>query len=324
MSVGGALQGVFLLITLVGLGAILTRTGALGSQTEEQLSKLAVNLFIPCNMFFNCLQSVDMELLRGAGFLLPLPFFVMLAGYGLGALFCRIFRVKESSRGLVTAMFSLSNAVFIGLPVCTAIFGDKALPLITIYFFSNTLLFWTFGAAGIARDGGHRYPLGWRAVARVFSPPLVGSLLGAAVGLLGIPLPQFLLNSLNYVGGMNIPVSLFITGAVVSRMGRGALRIGREAAVTILGRFFVLPLLTLGACFLFFRFVPGITLNRELVTGVFVAESAMPTMSQAMLMARHYNSNQDLAAQMLALTTLLSVLFIPILVGLLGLVIPLG
>lgn len=312
--VEGALQGVFMLLTLIIVGVILTKKGFITEEMEDKLARMTLLIFIPCNLFQNSLSYMNAELLRDMGHVLWLPMAVMLPGYFLGYPIAALFRIPHGNRGLFRVMFGLSNAIFIGLPVCLAIFGESAMPVVTIYFFSNTLIFWTVGVSGIASDAGKKYPFGVKTILKIFSPPLIGALLGAALALLKLELPRFLFDSVRYLGGMNVPVSLLLTGAVLSRMGKGVLKLGREAALTLVGRLLVQPALMLAACLLFRRLGLMSNVDASLVTGVFVVEAAMPVMNQGMLMAKVHGANSRLAAQMLTLTTLASVVWIPVLV----------
>ena len=83
------------------------------------------------------------------------------------------------------------------------------------------------------------------------------------------------------------------------------MKLGREGWLTLLGRFIVTPAIGFGFCLLF-----ATSLN---VTQVFTTVAAMPVMSQSMLLARAYGANHKLAAQMIAVTTLLGILYVPLL-----------
>jgi len=63
-----------------------------------------------------------------------------------------VFNVRKDRRGTFASMFSLSNTIFIGLPVNLMLFGDSSLSYALLYYIANTILFWTIGVYGIARD----------------------------------------------------------------------------------------------------------------------------------------------------------------------------
>ena len=303
--VGDAFQGVLTLLVCITVGFSATKMGYLDENLEARISKLSLHFAVPCLLFLNCQTYISRDLLAEMGWRLLIPGLTILVCYGLGLLLVWLFRIGRSNRGLFLVMFSMSNTIFIGLPVCQAIFGEAALPLVAAYFPSNTLLFWTLGVMELARDGGQTFTLGRKTLAQVFSPPLIGALAGAAFALLNIPLPGFLREAVRHLGNLTTPLALLLTGCILARMGKDALRLSREGVLTILGRLAVAPAVSIALCSLM-----GAS---PFITQVFTMEAAMPVMIQSMLLARVYGANHKLAAQMITLTTLLGLLWIPFL-----------
>jgi predicted permease len=159
---------------------------------------------------------------------------------------------------------------------------------------------------GLAADSGRKLRFGPDTVKKILSPPLLGALLGAAFALTGVNLPGFLTDAVTYMGSITTPVACVLAGCTISRMGLDVVKIPREGWLTFAGRFVFGPLISLGLCL--FANAPA------LVTRVFTVESAMPVMSQSMLLALTYNANHRLAAQMITLTTVVGLLYVPLLV----------
>jgi predicted permease len=312
MRVSDALQGVLTLLLLIAAGAYMTRRHYLNEETEGKLSTLTLRFSAPCLLFLNCRDNLSLELLSRMGFTLFIPPLTILASCALGWGAARLFRVPAGNRGLFLVLFSMSNTIFIGLPVCMAIFGERALPLVSVYFPFNLFCFWTLGAMGLSKDGGAAFRFDFQTARRIFSPPLLGALLGTAFALLGWNLPGFLSEALRHIGSLTTPVSMFVTGSILMRMGKSAFAVPREGWLALSGRFLIAPGLTLASCLL---------LNAPpLTTQVFTLEAAMPAMSQSLLVARSVGANHRLAAQMITLTTLIGLALTPLLVYLLTLV----
>ena len=305
MLVENAFQGVLTLLICIVVGFVMAKTKYLDESMEAKLSKLTLHFSVPCLLFLNCQTYISRELLAEMGWGLLIPAITVSACYGLGLLLAHVFRIEKSNRGLFLIMFSMANTFFIGLPVCLAIFGEESLPLVAAYFPFNMLLFWTLGAMGLAKDGGQAFRFSLKTLKNVFSPPLVGALLGAAFALLEIPLPAFIGEAMQHLGNLTTPITLLLAGCILARMGKDALSIGREGVLTLVGRFLVSPALSLLLCLLI-----G---TPTLMTQVYTMESAMPVMTQSMLAARVYGANHKLAAQMITLTTILGLAWVPLL-----------
>ena len=76
----------------------------------------------------------------------------MMITYFAGYLWRRFAQVETKHQGAFSAMFTFSNTIFIGLPINLAIFGEKAVPYVLLYYIVNTTLFWTIGIFELAKD----------------------------------------------------------------------------------------------------------------------------------------------------------------------------
>lgn len=57
----------------------------------------------------------------------------------------QLFAVDKKHQGLFVSMFFNSNTIFVGLPINQALFGDKSIPYVLVYYMCNTTFFWTIG-----------------------------------------------------------------------------------------------------------------------------------------------------------------------------------
>lgn len=114
----------------------------------------------------------------------------------------KIFRVQRRHLGLFCACVSNSNTIFVGIPVNVALFGEKALPYVLLYYFASTIFFWTVGNYAISKDGeqGKEKVRLIDNIRHIFSPPMLGFLTGLTLILCKITLPPFLLDAAKYPG----------------------------------------------------------------------------------------------------------------------------
>lgn len=306
MSILSALQGVFTILILIAVGVVITKMGLLDQNMQEKLTKIVLWFSVPFQLFGNSSTTFTLPFIREHGFFILLPYVIMFGSIALGFLCARLLRISDTRRGLFVTMFSLSNNIFIGLPVCTAIFGDAGIPFVCMYLFCNTTTFWTFGLSQIAKDAGRSFKFGPRTLLQMFSPPLCGFLAGVVVAIAGIRLPDLLLVPMQHLGALTIPLAMILAGGIMAGMGRRAFRLDRAGVGVLIGRILAAPLLALILCKLF-----ALPLT---MTGVFVVESSMPVMTQAMIMARFYRADYEFSAQMICVSTMASLVMVPILV----------
>ncbi len=264
---------------------------------------------VPVLMFRNGYLYMTPVFLKEMGLWLLLPTGIILLTMGASILMCKVLHMQRESRGLIAMMSSLSNVLYLGIPVITAIFGESGIPYIMAYNISNTVICWTLGEMGIAADAGRKVKFLPGFLKSLIAPAMVGMYLGIAFAATGLSMPAFIGASAGYITGIVSPLALLIAGAVLARMGTSALKLTKEGILTLITSVVFLPLLTLVVCIL--------CRAPSLMTEVFVILSAMPIMSQAMIASRQYNANYKLAAQMMASTSIVSMIAIPLFVLLL-------
>jgi predicted permease len=311
-----ALGSVLSVILMIALGFALARRGWFDEAASRLLSRLVVSVALPAYMIANLMGGYDRARLVAMLPGLPIPFATMLICFGIAHLVAAAIRVPVGRRGAFASMFSLSNTIFIGLPVNIAIFGEASMPYVLLYYIANTTLFWTIGVYGIARDGEARGGLKAAAllsregVERIFSPPLVAFLAAVAMIMAGVRLPAFALDLCRALGSMTTPLSMLFIGIVISRVDWRSLRLERDTALVLAGRFVLSPLALLALCLAAER--SGLLELPALMKGVFLVQSAMPAMTQTPILAKAYGADIEYAGVATSLTTVLSLATIPL------------
>ena len=291
---------------MILVGFVIGEKGWFDDKSRGLLAKLVTQVALPCYMLYTITQRFTaadlLKMLPALRF--PALSMVILLGIATGV--ARSFAVKQDRRGLFISMFFNSNTIFVGLPINQALFGDASIPYVLIYYMCNTTFFWTLGTYLIQRDGEGEAQFDLKtSLKKVFSPPLMGFLLGLVMVMLQIKLPAFLASYLQYLGNLTTPLSMIFIGLSVSHVGVKQLVLGKDQLLILLGRFLVAPLLM--ASIVYWTPLPS------LMKQVFIIQSAMPVMTNAPVVARLYGADSDYAAVMVTETTLATMVVIPIL-----------
>jgi len=197
-----ALQGLFSIIFMIAIGYGLSKKGWFDEKGSKMLAKLVTEVSLPLYMIDNMTKNFTKDKLLTMAPDLALPFLSVLLALLIGKLAGRLIHVQEGRRGVFTVNFFIANTMFIGLPVNLALFGEKSIPAVMLYYMVNTIMFWTLGVhyllldteegrAAAAKQGIFN-PV---ALKKLFSPPLIGFLLGIVLVLLDVKLPAFLLSA---------------------------------------------------------------------------------------------------------------------------------
>lgn len=301
-----SISGILVILGMILVGFVIGEKGWFDDKSRGLLAKLVTQVALPCYMLYTITQRFTAAALLKMLPELRFPALSMVILLGIATAVARIFSVRQDRRGLFISMFFNSNTIFVGLPINQALFGDASIPYVLIYYMCNTTFFWTLGTYLIQRDGEGEAQFDIRiSLKKVFSPPLMGFLLGLVLVMLQIKLPAFLASDLQYLGNLTTPLSMIFIGLSVSNAGLKQLTLKKDQFLILLGRFVVAPLLMASIVY----WVPLPSLMKQF----FIIQSAMPVMTNAPVVARLYGADSDYAAVMVTETTLATMVVIPIL-----------
>ena len=301
-----SVSGVLIILVMIGLGYVLSRRGWFDDQAPKLIARLVTQIALPAYMISTITAKFSAATLKRTLPDLRFPVVSMLIMFGLSIIAFHLFRINPKHRGLFESMFLNSNTVFVGLPVNEALFGSQSLPFVLVYYMANTTFFWTLGVYLIQRDGQKDTKFDLKStLQKIFSPPLLGFIVGVILVLLNIQLPNWIMKDFQYVGGLTIPLSMIFIGTAIAGAGLQNIRFNRDSLGILLGRFIIAPFLM--GCLVLPTGMP------LLMKQVFILQAAMPVMTNAPVVSKLYGADADYAAIMVTETTLLSLVVIPIL-----------
>lgn len=303
-----AVESILTIIIMFMTGYFLTKAKVLDDKTSETFSKIILNISLPCYMIWNIMSNFTKSSLEKIAHGLVVPFLSIGLCFIFGVIVSMVFRVKRNRKGIFRSVFFTSNTIFIGLPVNLGLFGVKSVPYVLLYYIANTTLFWTIGAYEISRDGmkeGNKIALFSKVtLKRILSPALLGFIIAIILVMLSATLPSFVMSSCEYLGQLTTPLAMLFIGIILCQTDFRRIRIDRDVILLLIARFFICPMTIV----LLTRFI---TLP-ALMTKVFIIQSAMPAMTSTGVVAKGYGADYEFAVVVTALTTVLSMIVIPI------------
>lgn len=284
------------LFLIIAAGFILTKLGLINEKGTHQMSAVLVNAVAPC-MFINSL-SIDRTgemihiLFIGIGAML-----VCYAVYiSLPYLFFR--REPEDTRITLRYGSGYNNAGFMGMPLVVAVFGQDA----AFYAMFSIICFNVYAYTVGVRAMGGKGTVSLRRM--LFSPGIIGILIGLVLFLTGLRLPAPAASAVSYVGGMNTPLSMLIIGSQMARadirdMLRSAGLYGAAAIklllMPVIAAIILLPL-------------RGFTM----FYAVSVVLAGAPSAGYTAIFAEMYHRDSTRAAELVSFSTLMSILTLPV------------
>jgi len=289
-------------IVIVGYGA--GKLGYLGGDFDRQLSRLVINLTCPALI----LSSAMTGELPDRKYILPL-LLISIVTYailtGVAFLLPRYLTRQKSDEGAVGFALMFGNVGFMGYPVVASIFGHEAVFYAAVLNVVNTFVVFTVGTMLITGKSEVEERRFQKKV--LYSTPMLAAYLTMLIVILRIDnIPEWISQPLIMLGNITVPAALLIIGSSMSNLSVRSLLGNRTVYATTLFRLILLPVgiyylsLLLG----FSQFVAS--LNMVVI--------AMPVATYGTILCLKYNKDTTFMAEVTFITTLLSVITIPILV----------
>jgi predicted permease len=198
-----AVKAVAKLLSTCGLGIWASKAGILDQNAVAVLSKLIFSVFQPCLLFVNVASTVA-NIGSGGGnpaaiYLLPIAAAVqILVGYIVGKVVSLVMnggKAEDESSKQLLACTTFANSGPLPLVFTDGLFRNhpdttllpKSVAYVSLYLLGWSPLFWIVGPAILQENTPHGQPVDKKEqrnllLKRIFSPPVIGSLLGMVVG----------------------------------------------------------------------------------------------------------------------------------------------
>ena len=302
-----AVTSVTIILLLTATGYFCAAKGWMNAQVKAFISKFLMTIAIPCMCIYSFRSNLSRELLGHSVSMLLAGFCSCLLDFALAFLLGRLLRLPRRKLGVFVMMCAVSNCIFIGLAMCTELFGSECTPQVMLYWVVSTA-FMQLGGVSFVRWSGESG--GFSGVLHFLrTPTVLGSLTAILIVLLDVPLPGLFMSYGRYMNSMVTPLALLLTGYIIHEIGLRSLHLDRILGIVMVFRFIAAPAICLAFCSFF-----GVT---GLARDVYVVEAAMPVVTQTVVAAAEYGADEQFAAQGAALSTLACFVVTPVLMLLL-------
>ena len=287
-----------ILFVLIGVGMVLTRLKIFSKQGIDQIIDVLLYAVTPC-LIVDAFLSVEFnsdtvgELGIAAG--------CAVITHALGVLFAQIFIKTRPQKQKAVYQFGVvfSNGGFMSLPMAQALVGEKGVFLVSMYVIVFNIMTWTYGVSRFKSDEKSSK------LKVLLNPGTIGVIIGLPLFLLSVNLPQIIAKPIEYIASLNTPLAMLVTGFFL--MGASIISAAKDSKMWLAAamRLAVIPL----CCVVLFKYCFG--MSGDLLICCIIPACA-PTAVNTMMMSAKFGGDTSLASKLLAVTTLLSIITMPL------------
>lgn len=297
---------------VIAMGFAANRKGILPNEANKYLVDMVMLVTCPCMIISSMLgQEMDPALMTNTILMFAGSAAFFLLFYILAWVFIvKIMKIPaEEDAGVYMIMFTTVNNGFIGFPVTYAIFGDEILFYMVI--FQIMLIVYVYSAGVIQVNYGSPRVSDLRGMAKALvNTCTMATLLSVVLLFFGVQLPDILFRTVDLVGSATTPVSMLVVGMQLGNSNFRSVLGNKRLVIMSLVKMITVPALT----FFLVNWLPiAASLKIALVFG-----ATFPVSVSVVTISSMEGKNSVLAAEGVALTTLMAMITLPVMALLLN------
>lgn len=315
------LQQMIVMFLMMAVGYLCYRRQILTEEVSRKVSAIVVNVANPCMILSSALTDQQMQ---GKELVQTLAIVVMMYAFllAMAQLLPRILRIQKESRGAYAAMTVFANIGFMGFPVLAAMYGNGALLYGAVFQIPFNILIYTYGVAVLTRKPGAcakaepdvkesnneqqgKLQGTLEIVKKIFNIGVIACIAAMLLYFLQAPVPSFLQAFITNLGNLTAPLSMMIIGASLAQMPLKELFLDKKLLLFSLVKLLLLPAV--------WMIMVNRVAEQEILRGVCLVMMATPAGSMTAMLAQQYGGDYETASRGVALTTVLSVITMPLL-----------
>ncbi len=291
-------QQMGVIAVLVAIGVFVGKRGIVDNMSSKSISTIVVDICNPALMLTSVLGgsiTADHTELLTAGAVAVIFYAVLvIIGFVLPALL----RIETDKRRFYNMMCIYTNVGFIGIPVAHAVLPPDGMLCVLVCNVMYSLLFYTHGVAVLSGNKEKISPL------KILSPGTIAAVLSILIVWFRISLPEAVNETISYVGGATVFLSMMLLGVSIARSGLLEGIKSVKLWLFILIRMIALPAL-LAVILKLMNLDPVITAGMCLM-------AAMPVGNLPLIQAEKTGEDTTILSRAIAVTTAVSMITITV------------
>lgn len=298
-----ALAKVFIMILP---GYILTKLNLINKTHTEGVSNIITYFTYPCLVIMAIQMEFSWEILNNCKYVVLIFTGVVIIAMIISRILTAAIKLPPAQTGIMAFMMVFGNTGFLGLPVLDGLFGSEAVFYGALCDSSFDVLMFSIGVTLIRQSALGETKMGMRETMKgLLNPCFLGALLGLCLFVCRITLPDIIAEPMEAIGSATSPLAMMVVGSHLARIRFRDMFTTKPAYLVCLLKLLAAPAIALVLVILI--------IGRGTLFGtVIVMEAAMPCAMLCVILSERYKADIDFATKGVMLTTILSLVTIPI------------
>lgn len=286
------------LFILVAIGYICNKTKILKSAWVKDMTNFVLYIVTPCVIINSYQREFDKQMLIGLAITLAASFL----SFALNILIAHLLVKDKDKRREKTLRFGavFSNCGYMSLPLQQAMLGEIGVFYGATYVAVFQIMLWTYGVLVMSGD---RKSISLKNI--IINPGVLSTSVGIVLFVCSLTIPFSVIEPIKHLASLNTPIPMVIVGY---HLAETTIKIkGLSAYVTMVLRLIVSPIFMILGLWL-------CGISGDILVACTIATSS-PVAAVTTMFSEKFGGDTSLSATMVSITTLLSIITMPLIVG---------
>ena len=294
-------QQVLILFILIAVGFICGKIKLIDDYVAKKLTDIILMIAMPCVIVNAFQREYNPEMLVNLLITAVCAVAIHIVTIVIASL---VFRDKDEGRKKVLRFGTIfSNCAFMSIPLQEAVLGSEGVFYCAIFIGVFNLFSWTYG---LVLMSGDKKQMSVKKL--VTNPGILGVVIGVILFICSITLPAIIGEPIRYLGTLNTPVPMLIIGFYLSQVNFVDVFAEKKNYVASIIRLLLIPIIALGVMYL-------CGIRGTMLVSIVISASA-PVAASCTMFATKYGGDTMLSVRLVALSTVISVVTMPLVVDL--------
>lgn len=289
------LMGMMFLLIMTGF--LLRKFGFITDAGKKSITDILLYAILPCNIIKAFTTELGTDHWNDFAILLAIAIFVQI----MALFICRFMynRRNPGEKEVYQYATVCSNSGFLGNPMSEGVFGDTGLLFASVFLLPQRVVMWTAGVSYFTKETDKK-----KAYKKILThPSMIATYLGFIIMIFHITIPSPIYKAVLSLSNCTTAMTMMYIGTILVGVDFKSLITLKQLYYNLI-RLVLMPLVIYIGCHLL-QVDP-------LITGVSVLLTSMPAGSTTSLLAAKYEADEISAAKCVVLSTLFSIIAIPV------------
>lgn len=289
------LMGMMFLLIIVG--ASLRKSGVVTDSGKKSIADVIIYAVLPGNILKAFTTDLGENILSKISILLIVAILVQVLAILIAKNCYKV--MKPNEQPIFQYATVCSNSGFIGNPIAEGVFGTTGLLYASVFLLPQRIVMWTAGVSFFNKEKDRK-----KAYIKILTHPcMLATYIGFAIMLLRITLPGVLMKTITSLSNCCTAMTMMYMGFILADIKIKELIDSKQLFFCLI-RLILMPMIIFFGC--------RIANVDSLITGVCVLLTGMPGGSTTALLATKYGADEKVATKCVVLSTLFSIVTIPL------------